>query len=120
MNLYDWFRCCEKICIKNKANRGLKSDCEILYSDDSDNGEDNSLDLDVSEQKKFRQKGPLSSKDKPIEDTEYWMFLQGHPQCHVYETKLIPDFHAKVPNFLGGLLPRRDGGNQDYYDVDFV
>ena len=115
MNLYDWFRSCEKIRIKNKANRGSKSDLEILYLDDSDNGEDKSLDLDVSEQKKYRRKGPLSSKDEPIEDTEYWMFLQGHLQRHTYETKLIPNFHAKVLNFIGGHLPRRDGGNQDYY-----
>ena len=75
MNLYDWFRCCEKIHIKNKASRGLESDLEILYLDDSDNVEDKSLDLDFSEQKKYRQKGALSSKGKQIEDTEYWMFL---------------------------------------------
>ena len=41
--------------------------------------------------------------------------LQGHLQCNMYETKLIPNFHAKVLNLLGGPLPRRDGGNQGYY-----
>lgn len=42
-------------------------------------------------------------------------FLAKHPQTKTHRVKVLPLAQRKVPNFVGGTLPRRDQGNRDEY-----
>ncbi len=45
------------------------------------------------------------------------MYLHNHPQRQTHQPHLLPytEYSHRVPNFLGGSLPRRDAGDIDNY-----
>ncbi|KAI0750577.1 hypothetical protein BC629DRAFT_1296487, partial [Irpex lacteus] len=45
----------------------------------------------------------------------YAPFLKQHPHHENYKVKLVEERFGHVPNFIGGLLPRRDKGNREDY-----
>ena len=42
-------------------------------------------------------------------------FLSDHPQYKTHKLSWIRQDYGYIPNFVGGMLPRRDKGDQDYY-----
>jgi len=42
-------------------------------------------------------------------------FLSDHPQFKTHKLSWIQQDYGYIPNFVGGMLPRRDKGDQDYY-----
>ncbi|KAI0311077.1 hypothetical protein OF83DRAFT_1023996, partial [Amylostereum chailletii] len=42
-------------------------------------------------------------------------FLQNHPQRTTHTVKECSEVNAKVPTFVGGILPRADQGNYEDY-----
>ncbi|KZV64791.1 hypothetical protein PENSPDRAFT_587799, partial [Peniophora sp. CONT] len=42
-------------------------------------------------------------------------FAQGHPQFKTHNIKVLPEERSKIPNFVGGILPRRDKGDIEEY-----
>lgn len=52
------------------------------------------------------------------EQAEYYKyddFLPEHPQYQTYKVHMLPNSKAKVPDFIGGALPRHDRGNREEY-----
>lgn len=44
-----------------------------------------------------------------------YMFMKDHPRHKTQSVYLIPENKAKIPNFVGGILPRQDKGNREEY-----
>ncbi|PBK90547.1 hypothetical protein ARMGADRAFT_1046901 [Armillaria gallica] len=42
-------------------------------------------------------------------------FLESHPLYDTHHTVLRPECERSVPNFVGGMLPRKDVGDHEYY-----
>ncbi|KAI0788941.1 hypothetical protein BC629DRAFT_1272806, partial [Irpex lacteus] len=47
-------------------------------------------------------------------------FLPQHPQYEKYKVKLVKEQFAKVPDFIGGNLPRYDKGNIEDYSMTML
>jgi hypothetical protein len=58
---------------------------------------------------------PLPDIGEPDEFLIWTRFSETHPQFRTHHVKLCPASKAKVPDFVGGSLPRRDKGNRDEY-----
>jgi hypothetical protein len=51
-------------------------------------------------------------------DKQYFMldvFLDEHPQSKTHKARMTEEKNAKVPNFQGGILPKKDQGNHEDY-----
>ncbi|PBK91905.1 hypothetical protein ARMGADRAFT_898544, partial [Armillaria gallica] len=68
--------------------------CDFVVDDDDDDSSDNELS---------------SSKFKRLQ------FMEFHPLHRSHHIKVIPDAEQKVLNFVGGMLPRKDKGDKEYY-----
>ncbi|KAK0215544.1 hypothetical protein IW262DRAFT_1277859, partial [Armillaria fumosa] len=44
-----------------------------------------------------------------------FQFSNEHPLVHSHHIRQCPDTERKIPNFVGGLLPRMDKGDREYY-----
>ncbi|KAK0433188.1 hypothetical protein EV421DRAFT_1718787, partial [Armillaria borealis] len=42
-------------------------------------------------------------------------FVGDHPMCNSHHVRVAPDRDRKVPNFVGGMLPRKDKWDREYY-----
>ncbi|KAI0825485.1 hypothetical protein BC629DRAFT_1267558, partial [Irpex lacteus] len=42
-------------------------------------------------------------------------FLEEHPQYSTHKARLISETKGRVPDFVGGPLPRHDRGNREEY-----
>ena len=47
--------------------------------------------------------------------TEVYAFMDQHPQYHTHQIHFLPNNKYIVPNFMGGILPRYDQGDHEYY-----
>ena len=51
-----------------------------------------------------------------VEQDEKWhSFLSSHPQFATHQVTICSDDKAKIPDFIGGALPRSDRGDREYY-----
>jgi hypothetical protein len=63
----------------------------------------------------------IGDNESPVEsvkekhDCKYFDFLEEHPLHETHHVYCVDEKHAKVPNFLGGSLPRPDSGDREYY-----
>src|ERR1700723_527368 len=63
----------------------------------------------------------IADNESPVEpvkqkhDTKYFDFLEEHPLHETHHVYFADEKHAKIPNFLGGSLPRRYSGDREYY-----
>ncbi len=63
----------------------------------------------------------IYNNEPPIEPTEdqnnhkYYKFLQYHPLHKTHYVYCVSEKYAKIPNFLGGSLPRHDSGDREFY-----
>jgi len=97
LSLYDWIRFTKKECQNKKAKKDI----------DDMNESDNDDQCDETQH--------IHSTDSETKLTNtYLFFLKEHPQFNTHYIKYNKNI-SKVPNFLGGPLPRRDQGDQEYY-----
>jgi len=96
INLYNWIRLAKKERKNKRANDNIDS------TDESDNE-----DLTKT----------VESDIITVDSTSnhFLYFLKEHPQSQTHYIKYTAENHTKVPNFIGGSLPRRDQGDKDYY-----
>lgn len=45
----------------------------------------------------------------------WYTFLPDHPLAETHHVAFLPESDQYVPNFVGGLLPRQDVGDREFY-----
>jgi hypothetical protein len=45
----------------------------------------------------------------------FFEFMDGHPLYRTHHVNCLPESEEYVPNFVGGMLPRSDQGDREYY-----
>ena len=125
MTLYDWIRLCQK----TKRSRKEQNKFETQHTNDS---EDESDDNMMSENDNDSDSDTLCSEndnESPyniltgttvvgggcLSQIQKYEFQKEHPQYRTHHVQCVPENDRIVPNFLGGLLPRRDEGDLEYY-----
>src|SRR5262245_5392954 len=66
----------------------------------------------------IQEEDELNIEDgKPtVEQDEKWhSFISSHPQFATHQVTICSADKAKVPDFIGGTLPRSDKGDREYY-----
>ncbi|VDB96794.1 unnamed protein product [Peniophora sp. CBMAI 1063] len=97
----------------DEEDTGYSSDDTLIAEDeededyyDDDDDDDDDLDDDL--------RGSRSSKSKKGRGT-FFQFSKDHPQHKTHRIRMASEDQAKIPNFIGGILPRRDKGDVDEY-----
>jgi len=94
----------------------VDSDADSVIDDSEDldalNSDVDSDELDVMSNVTVDDVDESPKKEKK---TQYYHFLSDHPQHETHHVTSNPKCLNKVPNFLGGSLPRRDRGDREYY-----
>ena len=83
-----------------------------------DQNEDLSDSESYSSEIKIESDNNDSYKDsvtEPLDFCSWTRFASSHPQADTHHVKMCSEKDAKVPNFIGGILPRRDKGNREDY-----
>ena len=88
-------------------NTPLQSDSENASDGDSDDEKD---ELDV-----ISAGDDNDTIQRERRSLQYYYFLDNHPQRESHYVTSNPKCLNKVPNFLGGSLPRCDRGDREYY-----
>jgi hypothetical protein len=58
----------------------------------------------------------IGEDEKMVEKEEYWHpLMDGHPQAGTHMVKVRKSDKEKIPDFIGGALPRPDRGDREYY-----
>ena len=119
ISLYNWVNQYEKVRTSSSLSNSEVTD---RGSGDAEEQEDNSSNLeniavtaDILNTENINNIKGLDS----ITDMQY-LFLAEHPHCDTHYVKKLPVLKQKVPNFLGGKLPKRDGPNTLYYSVTML
>ncbi|KAI0346342.1 hypothetical protein BDW22DRAFT_1300189, partial [Trametopsis cervina] len=86
--------------IDTESNESESSDSEEEAVEDNIHGPD---DSDTVNKKKADPYYLLST------------FKEDHPQCETHRVRMKKEENALVPDFVGGILPRRDKGNREDY-----
>ncbi|KAI0039741.1 hypothetical protein FA95DRAFT_1503793, partial [Auriscalpium vulgare] len=130
MNVYDWIRTCTKT-LKRKSRskpgkvkadkRDADTESDSEFEDNDDKASVYTTDSDVeglhlAEEDPDLNYTPNGSKqNKKPRQTQSYQFIPTHPQHGTHEVRVCKEDKSKVPNFLGGSLPRRDQGNIEEY-----
>ncbi|KAI0091809.1 hypothetical protein BDY19DRAFT_875609, partial [Irpex rosettiformis] len=85
----------------------IDSDSECNDEQENDHVLDKSIDKDSSKSS--------TSNEKNNEYHKFDFFLDEHPQCETHRVRVVEEKDAKVPDFIGGILPRKDTGNREEY-----
>ncbi|KAI0336942.1 hypothetical protein BDW22DRAFT_1311671, partial [Trametopsis cervina] len=66
---------------------------------------------------KDKRKTDLETDSKRTSDPYHLLstFQEEHPQCETHRVRIKMEEDAYVPDFVGGILPRRDKGNREDY-----
>ncbi|KAK0216367.1 hypothetical protein IW262DRAFT_1299592 [Armillaria fumosa] len=62
-----------------------------------------------------RSMKPLSKKRKGRKKYQRFRFTELHPLADTHHIRVCPVSECHVPNFVGGMLPRKDKGDREYY-----
>ncbi len=111
MSLYDWVQQLKK------EKGGTQKICKLARDPQSTNEHDeNDLVEQEEEQTGDKRKKCPDNEQENINDYAE-MFLEGHPQRQTHQPHLLANnqYCNRVPNFLGGPLPRRDSGDAEIY-----
>ncbi len=118
MSLYDWVQQLQKV--KGGTQQINKTSKEVKtpdVCDDQDEIDDvcddqDEIDTDLQELQigGKRKRDEEEGQDILVDYSE--MFIEGHPQRQTHQPHLLifDEYTNRVPNFLGGPLPRRDKG----------
>ena len=115
MCLYDWARRCERKRIPSQISRTTESDG--IEDDIEEDNNHNSGDAEFIEQESDTcdsDKWDDKSKGKKLPKNTY-CYTKLHPLVETHVTHLNPDRDNVVVNFIGGILPRCDQGDREYY-----
>lgn len=120
INLYDWIRCYkrEKLPKDMHTPDGLDSDALAAGNENdtnfvADGASDLSIDEDsdvVSEYCEEQHKKKVTRRLNAI-----MRFCSEHPLSGSHGVRHVVNNAARVPNFVGANLPRRDQGDREYY-----
>ncbi|KAI0083674.1 hypothetical protein BDY19DRAFT_863793, partial [Irpex rosettiformis] len=132
--LYDWIR----LARKSKQNKRQKknkeipenewlvntlicdsdnqlSDNESVLDSDSENNDDLEYN-DLLDDSVDKYPSKLNNGDgNSNEYHKFGFFLDDHPQCETHRVRVVEEKDARVPDFIGGILPRKDKGNREEY-----
>ncbi|KAH7904091.1 hypothetical protein BJ138DRAFT_967204, partial [Hygrophoropsis aurantiaca] len=61
-----------------------------------------------------------STQRKSHKYSDYLLFLEEHPLHSTHHVRILLNGEGKVPNFVGGSLPRHDKGDLDYYSCTML
>ncbi|KAI0083773.1 hypothetical protein BDY19DRAFT_899806, partial [Irpex rosettiformis] len=122
VSLYDWIRMANKIKIRQNKNYQRMNGSET----DSNSEIDSDCELELNHENFVKNKSDIKQKDEnyhniyknDLTNTDYHRydnFLIDHPQYNTHKVCLLTENKAKVPDFIGGALPRYDSGNQEEY-----
>ncbi|KAI0083653.1 hypothetical protein BDY19DRAFT_870040, partial [Irpex rosettiformis] len=125
--LYDWIRLARKSKqLKRQKKKDSESEDELntentVVYNENDEMSDSDIDID-SELEIFSEEADIEILDKKNDgkekNTEYHtfgFFLDDHPQCETHRVRVVEEKDAKIPDFIGGVLPRKDKGNREEY-----
>ena len=135
VNLYDWIRCANK---KRKSSKSFKENSTKHNREENEYNTDSEDELNIIDNPfigggtKVETESDWIESDQTFEDmddelnindndeyfedeTRFYSFLPDHPKYHTYEVQCKSLSELVVPNFIGGTLPRRDQGDQEYY-----
>ncbi|PBK62524.1 hypothetical protein ARMSODRAFT_1061253, partial [Armillaria solidipes] len=139
MNLYDWISLSECVSNKTTSSTSNKESCnDVIEFEDIDNDINNRGDLcddepddepgddDVNSLDRFIvpskhdgdsqiDTGSHQSKRKRTSKYHRYKFSWEHPLHESHHVRVCPVKDQKVPNFVGGMLPRKDKGDREYY-----
>ncbi|PBK87469.1 hypothetical protein ARMGADRAFT_907344, partial [Armillaria gallica] len=99
MNLYTWAHQCKRVALAKRKSSVLTDNAK------SDNDLD---DDDVGDVKQ----SPCMLKHKPKNGHA---FMDNHPFKLTHFLRVNQYNENVIPNFIGGILPRRDSGDREYY-----
>ncbi|KAI0788947.1 hypothetical protein BC629DRAFT_1440144 [Irpex lacteus] len=111
---------CQQVCQFLTIMLRARTDTQVETSDDEEASEEEETDQDT-----FAETGDSSgtvsdednsdTTDKAAKKNEYHkfdLFLNDHPQCETHRIRLVDEKEARVPDFIGGVLPRKDKERQ--------
>ncbi|KAF8576813.1 hypothetical protein K439DRAFT_1649214 [Ramaria rubella] len=115
ITVYDWMRQAhkEKVQVKlpppdkdDEMQVDLEGEHEVSDYDTEDEGhEDYNIDQEDSDD-------TMDDNEITLDDMR---FIDGHPQRDSHRVKFLPNNKGLVPSFVGGVLPRSDKGDHEYY-----
>ncbi|VDB99246.1 unnamed protein product [Peniophora sp. CBMAI 1063] len=131
MTLYEWIERYVKKPIRKRKEEPEALRDEVSREDEAheDNAEDTTeeedADLDGDDSRdQFSESDEEYEPETDVDDQPEVntklktdkMFLLGHPQRKTHTVSLLDPSKARIPQFIGGLLPREDQGNlEDFY-----
>lgn len=91
----------------------INSDCESNEADEySDN---DSLDDDGQDNYEDEDSDVVDDCYEPVDTKTFFSFMDGHPSYDTHHVNCLMEEDSFVPNFVGGILPRSDQGDREYY-----
>ncbi|KAI0083065.1 hypothetical protein BDY19DRAFT_871039, partial [Irpex rosettiformis] len=125
--LYDWIRLARKSKQVKRQNKSKEiPDNEWLYNDqvsdnesvldsDSEYGDECKHDQILDDSINENSSKSSTNNEKNNKYHKFDFFLDDHPQCETHRVRIVEEKNAKVPDFIGGILPRKDKGNREEY-----
>ena len=77
------------------------------YTDNDENSD--ASDMEDSQSSRTSRKTRKNDKSTALK------FAQEHPQYQTHHIRLLSETKERIPNFVGGTLPRRDKGDYEEY-----
>lgn len=112
MTLYDWIQ------QYDKQKGGIQQINKVIEQDMEDkqaafHPTEQAQDVPCLGNKRKRQL--IDGEDVMLDYSS--MFMEGHPQRETHQPSLLTteEYSNRVPNFIGGSLPRRDKGDAEFY-----
>jgi len=111
-----------RVLQSNNEDEGTESDDTFVVADsESDDGTCISLDEPTNNHcteysRDSADELNIGVGEIPVEKDEYWhKLLSQHPQSGTHMIHIRPDAQERIPDFVGGPLPRPDQGDREYY-----
>ncbi|KIJ28054.1 hypothetical protein M422DRAFT_84781, partial [Sphaerobolus stellatus SS14] len=110
--LYDWINQYDKLRSRNNTNA-------TSHSTEAGSGDLDELQVGSDELDENDPQVPEELSE--AENTSaHLLFIAEHPHCDRYYVKKLPEAKWKVPNFLGGALPKQDEPDPLYYSLTML
>lgn len=92
---------------------GYSSD-DTVIADDEDDEDYADNDNDATDDEELLQYR-ISTASRVQKKSSALQFAKEHPQYKTHCIRLLPEEKEKIPNFVGGILPRHDKGDHEEY-----
>ena len=117
VSLYDWISRCkrEPLKTKSKSQSVDNADSYVQPEEDTINldpyDDAAPVELDVED----GVSSPTDSREISVIPVGVYKFLPDHPLYDTHAIRVVAPQFGLIPNFAGATLPRRDGGDREYY-----